>query len=556
VISVLRASLALREWAHAARFQRATERPDQAQRAVLQALVRTNADTAFGRDHGFASITTPAEYARRVPIRDYESVRPYVSRIVAREDRILTAEPPRIFTTTSGTTGEPKLIPVTASWRAQMARLTRLWMLHAARDHPATFAGKALTLVSPALEGVTAGGLPFGAMSGVMYENLPWLVRRHYAVPYAACLVPDCDARYFVTLRLALAHSISVIGTPNATSLLRLAETAAGRAEELVRAVHDGTLGLPAAATGLGVGTLLALEAGLRPDPAQARALAAIVERHGVLAPRYCWPDLALIACWLGGSAGHHARRLAEHYGDVPLRDLGLLASEGRMTIPLEDGSAEGVLAVHASFFEFIPEDRIESPSPPVLLAHDLEEGHRYYLILSGGNGLYRYDMNDVVQVRGFHGRTPRLAFVRKGRDMVSITGEKLHLNQVQAAVREAEDQTKLDVWQFRLVPDVEGRRYDLLVEPRGALADAQGLAFLEAFDQALARLNVEYASKRASKRLGPPRLAVMRPGWSERECRADFQAGKRELQHKWPVMRLEWDVASRQAVLRTLERP
>jgi GH3 auxin-responsive promoter len=240
----------------------------------------------------------------------------------------------------------------------------------------------------------------------------------------------------------------------------------------------------------------------------------------------------------------------------VPLRDLGLLASEGRMTIPLEDGSAEGVLAVHASFFEFIPEDRIESPSPPVLLAHDLEEGHRYYLILSGGNGLYRYDMNDVVQVRGFHGRTPRLAFVRKGRDMVSITGEKLHLNQVQAAVREAEDQTKLDVWQFRLVPDVEGRRYDLLVEPRGALADAQGLAFLEAFDQALARLNVEYASKRASKRLGPPRLAVMRPGWSERECRADFQAGKRELQHKWPVMRLEWDVASRQAVLRTLERP
>lgn len=173
----------------------------------------------------------------------------------------------------------------------------------------------------------------------------------------------------------------------------------------------------------------------------------------------------------------------------------------------------------------------------------------RASLVLGG------WTLNDVVEVQGFHRRTPRVAFLRKGRDMVSITGEKLHVNHLPAAVREAEDETKLAVWQFRFIPDVEGCRYDLLAELRGGLADdREGEAFLGAVDRALRRLNREYASKRASKRLGAPRLHVTRPGWSERQCRADFETGKREVQYKWPAIRLEWDAASRTEVLRRLD--
>ena len=63
---------------------------------------------------------------------------------------------------------------------------------------------------------------------------------------------------------------------------------------------------------------------------------------------------------------------------------------------------------------------------------------------------------HSFVEVRGYHHRTPLVAFVRKGRDTTSITGEKLHLNHVRAAVRAAEDATQVEVWQFRLIPDVE----------------------------------------------------------------------------------------------------
>jgi hypothetical protein len=221
------------------------------------------------------------------------------------------------------------------------------------------------------------------------------------------------------------------------------------------------------------------------------------------------------------------------------------------MTVPLQDGTPAGVLAVDTGFFEFVSEERIDEPEPPALLAHELEDGRRYYVLLSGANGLYRYDINDVIEVRGFHGHTPRIAFVRKGRDMVSITGEKLHLNHLQAAIAEAQDETKLSIWQFRFIPDVDARRYDVLVELSGGTSEAGApRAFLHARDAALGRLNREYAAKRSSRRLGPPRLSVMQPGWAERQWLADVRRGKRDAQHKWLAIRLEWDAASLAEVL------
>jgi hypothetical protein len=173
--------------------------------------------------HGFSRVASAADYASAVPIADYEAFRPYVKRIVGGEKSVLTADDPYMFTTTSGTTGEPKLLPVTVKWREQMAALTRLWLVHAMRDHPRCLEHKALTIVSPAIEGETDTGMPYGAMSGVTYQRIPWLIRRHYVLPYAVSLIANCDARYFLTMRLAMAERVSMIGTPNPSTLIRLA---------------------------------------------------------------------------------------------------------------------------------------------------------------------------------------------------------------------------------------------------------------------------------------------------------------------------------------------
>src|SRR6185436_15905042 len=121
MIPIVRGALWIRERGHVARFEQALEQPERAQARVLERLVRTNKGTMFGREHAFADIRSPSDYARRVPVRDYEGFRPYVDRIAAGQEEVLTRESVVFFTTTSGTTSVPKLIPVTASWRDEMA---------------------------------------------------------------------------------------------------------------------------------------------------------------------------------------------------------------------------------------------------------------------------------------------------------------------------------------------------------------------------------------------------------------------------------------------------
>ena len=554
--SLLRAGLLAREFAHNRRFERATANPQASQARVLLSLTRRNADTVFGHEHGFGSIRTTDDFARSVPIRDYEGFRPYVDRIIAGHAGVLTTDPVTMFATTSGTTAEPKLIPAPDRWRDQMASLMRLWMYRALEQHPQYLDQKVLLIVSPAVEGHTATGMPFGALSGMTYQRIPRLVQRSYAVPYEVALVKEPETRYFLTMRLALARSVSAVGTPNPTSLTRLAETAIARSEDIVRAVHDGGLGLPNEALApLEAQAVRRLRAAARPDRTRARFLEQVISEHGALRPHACWPSLSVIGCWLGGAAWLHAERLSTYFGQAAaLRDLGLLASEGRMTVPVEDATAAGPLAVHANFYEFIPHDDIDTASPTVLGAHQLELGERYYILITGGNGLYRYDINDVVEVVGFHNATPKLAFVRKGREMVSITGEKIHVNQVRSALRAASRDSGLSVLEFRLIPDAESLRHDVLVEFQGRATDHSSLlTFLKSFDGSLQAENREYQSRRTSRRLGAPQLYVMRPGWSEEACRGEFRRGRREPQHKWMAMGADWDVHSRRAVLTCL---
>src|SRR5687767_9829124 len=105
-------AIAARQWPRHRAFEAAARQPRGAQAQVLRRLLADNAGTLFGRHHGFGDLSA-ADYARRVPIRDYEALRSYMARAIAGERNVLTAESPLAFASTSGTTGEPKLVPVT-----------------------------------------------------------------------------------------------------------------------------------------------------------------------------------------------------------------------------------------------------------------------------------------------------------------------------------------------------------------------------------------------------------------------------------------------------------
>src|SRR5262249_28675660 len=149
--------------------------------------------------------------------------------------------------------------------------------------------------------------------------------------------------------------------------------------EALIRDVHDGTLkadlDLPPE-----VSVKLRSSRRLKRDRARGRQLEEAVKRSGGgLLPKDCWPpETLLLGCWTGGSVGPYLRQLPRYYGDAPVRDLGLLASEGRMTIPVDDATPAGVLDITTHYFEFIPPSEIDSQQPTALCAHELKEGGTY----------------------------------------------------------------------------------------------------------------------------------------------------------------------------------
>ncbi len=537
----------------ARKLDRAAEHPQAAQNTLLLRLMKTNANTAFGRDHGFATIRTEADFRRQVPIRDYEGLRPYVNRIIAGEQAVLTAAAPSMLNMTSGTTGEPKYIPVTPESMRRASGFSLEWIYRALQDHPSFLDGAFVGIVSRAIEGRTPLGLPYGSASGMLYQRIPGPIRSTYAIPYAVSEIKDYDRRYFVAARLALARRVSYIGTPNPSTLIRLAETAIRNAEAIVRAIHDGTTG-----TDLPDQPELAekLAALMKPEPGRARVLAEVAERKGALLPADCWPDLKLIGCWLGGSVGVQARRLPEYYGDAPMRDLGFLASEGHFTLPNRDHTASGILSLNGNYYEFIPEASLDDPNPPVLSSHELESGVNYAILLTTPGGLYRYDIHDIVQVTGFYRNAPLLAFIRKGRDMTSITGEKMHVNHLLLALEEVRRRYDVSVIeQFRVVANVGARRYEIYAEFKGEVArDLLRDEVIPHLDRALAGVNVEYAEKRRSRRLAPPCLHLMRPGWAEDEVLRAAGAGKRDIQYKWRILCAEPSEEDAGAILYTLE--
>ena len=157
-------------------------------------------------------------------MRDYEGFRPYIDRVIAGESRVLTREDPFMFTTTSGTTDRPKLVPVTASWRDELRHLVRVWLYRTMVAHPGLMRDGLVSLVSPALEGYTEHGVPIGSVSGMTYQKVPWYIRSTYVVPYAVMTIEDYDLRYYLTTRYALSRRASVCIAPNPSTFLRIAE--------------------------------------------------------------------------------------------------------------------------------------------------------------------------------------------------------------------------------------------------------------------------------------------------------------------------------------------
>jgi hypothetical protein len=517
--------------------------PAQAQAETLAEILALNAGTTFGREHGLGSVRSPADFAKAVPVNDYESLRPYVERQESTGEPALTAERPLLYATTSGTTGTPKFLPVTPTGLRRQAKAQGLFssMLHASTG---ALSGRILGLGGPAVEGYRPGGTAYGSASGLILESLPALIRRRYVIPPAVLNIADHAARYYVTAALALAEGdLTVMATANPSTLLRVRQVIVERWSDLLDDLSAGRL---RGAGDIGPQWHREVTAALRPGSrraAQLRALGAPADlTFGEL-----WPRLAAVTTWTGGSCGLAVAGLRDLLAPTTaVVELGYLATEVRGTVAVDTTSGNCVPTLGDNFFEFVDRGARDGEGEgghvghgPFLTLAELEQGRQYYVYVTTFDGLYRYDMNDVVEVTGWFGRAPCLAFVQKGKGFTNITGEKLHESQVIEAVVAAGQGRAPGGGFFLMLADTATATYRLYVEGPVHGQDLDGVA--RAVDEALARLNVEYRSKRASGRLQPVVARELRTGTGEAYRSHCVANGQRDAQFKvMPLQRSE----------------
>lgn len=412
----LRCLAANRLWAETCRpagrrFRAALRDPAGAQWHHLSALLRRNAATEFGRQHGFDAIRSVDDFRRRVPLSRYEDYAHAVAAIAAGRPRVLTRDRVRLFEPTSGSAAAAKFIPYTPALRREFGAGIAPWVQALFLRHPGVLRGRAYWSVTPHVPRPDRlGAIPVGFDEDSGY--LGWLAGRLFravgSVPRDVAAEADTD----VFLRRTLAHLlrednlrlVSVWSPQFLLLLLRRLLEAPGEA------VADAAgSGHPGAA-------------------ARAREVRRALDGapSGIF-PRL-WPRLEVVSCWTHGAAAPAAAELASLLPGVALQGKGLIATEAFVSLPFAAGS-DPVLAVTSHFFEFR-----ERESGDLATAETVAKGRCYSVVVTTGGGLYRYELGDVVEVTGFVGGAPALRFL--GRERTSDRcGEKLAAAYVDAGV-------------------------------------------------------------------------------------------------------------------------
>ncbi|HTU92616.1 MAG TPA: GH3 auxin-responsive promoter family protein [Gemmataceae bacterium] len=532
-----------------AQFEAATHDPRLVQEALLRGILAHQSATAFGRDHRFDAIRSIEDYRRQVPVAGYEYFEPYVARLRRGETTALLSDPLiHMFALTSGTTAIRKFIPVNQQYLDDYRRGWNIWGLKVFRDHPAVKMQPILQMSGDPDEFRTESGVPCGAVTGLTAQMQKRVIRWLYSVPPCAARIKDSRSKYYVVLLLSIPHRVGMIIAANPSTLINLARAGDQEKETLIRDLHDGTLSRH---LDLPDDIRAELTRRLRRHPERSRQLEEIVNKTGTLYPKDYWPSDCILGNWMGGSVGSYLRHYPRYFGSTPVRDIGLIASEGRMTIPLADGTPAGVLDVTTHYFEFIPEAEGDSPNPAVLGAHELKEGATYFILLTTAFGLYRYHIHDLVRVAGFHNGTPLIEFLSKGANIANITGEKLSEHHVTQAMAELLRELDVTLTAYSLAPcwpnaepaggsaaEFEQPYYGLFVEQGDFPNAAVGQRLAENLDSHLRKINVEYDSKRASQRLGPVRLEVVPSGfWLQWDRQRLLKTGGALEQYKHPCL-------------------
>ena len=377
--------------------------PEKYQQKIFQHLIKVGVGTVFGKDHDFKDIANYEAFKLRVPVRDYEGLKPYVDRVISGQPDVLWKGKPLYFAKTSGTTSGIKYIPIThdsISNHINSARNALLAYINETGKSKFLDGNLIFLSGSPVLE--SHGGIFTGRLSGIVTHHVPGYLRTNQMPTYETNCIDDWEAKLDKIIDETIDKDMTLIS------------------------------GIP---------------------PWVQMYFDKIVERTGKPI-KEVFPNFSMFV-YGGVNFQPYKKKLFETIGKTIPSIETYPASEGFLAYQdLQDDEGLLLMANSGIFFEFIPADEYYNEKPARLALHEVSKGVNYAVIINSNAGLWGYSLGDTVKFTSLY---PHKVIVSgRIKHFISAFGEHVIGEEVEKAMKlTMEEFPEVEIVEFTVAPQV-----------------------------------------------------------------------------------------------------
>ena len=376
--------------------------PIETQQRVFKDLIRQAENTQFGKDHDFEQIKSFQAFAKQVPIRDYEELKPYIDKVVKGEENILWKGKPLYFAKTSGTTSGAKYIPLTKEsmpFHIEAARNAILSYIHETGNSKFVDGKMIFLQGSPTLE--EKNGIKLGRLSGIVAHFVPKYLQKNRLPSWETNCIDDWETKVNAVVEETINENMSVIsGIPSWVQMYfeKLNQKGGKTVGELFKNFN------------------LFIYGGVNYEPYRAK----------------------------------FENLIGRKVDSIEL----FPASEGFFAYQDKQSEKGMLLLLNAGiFYEFVKSDEFFSDNPKRYTIGEVELNINYVLIISTNAGLWAYNIGDTVQFTSL--KPYRIIVSGRIKHFISAFGEHVIGKEVETALREAMKNTTISVNEFTVAPQI-----------------------------------------------------------------------------------------------------
>lgn len=424
------------------KYLEAFKEPKKYQIKSLEKILKRTKGSDVSKSFQLENVHTYDEFKNALDFTTYDTYTSFIDFVsdVENRDNVFTKKSVECFGVTSGTTSRQKKIPFQAYYREEYMRTVVAWYGALRYHRPNAFKGKVSYNVNPSFNpGETKTGIKSLGMAPYNFRKVPSFMKNELFVCKESVYFENFDDTQLKVILLARSISLDL------TLFGQILPELVFSFFNLIFEYSDLVLiylktGVPP----FHFPEKIRKDLEIKPNMEAYERVSKVIKKGKIENIKELYPKLDTIICWKTSTAGYYLKRLKKIVPDeIKIWDGIYSATEGWLNYTLDPDDIGGPVAVKSHFVEFrIADDE----SAPIIPTWELEDKKEYEVFITNSAGMFRYRINDIIRVDGFYENTPRILFVDKSGDILSINWEKVTAEQVQNLLIKIVDIKNLNV--------------------------------------------------------------------------------------------------------------